>query len=50
MSGPTRMRALLNIYQQDGGAEADEETVQKNPLGIYIKDFNWSKEAVVRNP
>lgn len=39
---PRPMRALLTIYQAN--AKVSEETLQQNPLGIYVRDFNWVRE------
>ncbi len=39
-----RMRALLTIYVSPPTAQTSEEEVRRNPLGIYVRDFNWSKQ------
>lgn len=39
-----RMRALVNIYVAPPTNRTSEEQIRKNPLGIYIRDFNWSKQ------
>src|SRR4029077_6090066 len=35
------MRATLEIYLDPPGAEAKQTEIEKNPLGIFVKDFNW---------
>ncbi len=42
---PSRMRALLTIYSVESTANTTEEQIRNNPLGIYIKDFSWSKKV-----
>ena len=42
---PYRMRALLTIEIIPPDTNTSEEQIQKNPLGIYIKDFSWSKQV-----
>lgn len=39
-----RMRALVNIYVAPPTSQTSEEQIRKNPLGIFIRDFNWSKQ------
>ena len=39
-----RMRALVRIYVVPPTNRTSEEQIRKNPLGIFIKDFNWSKQ------
>ena len=39
-----RMRALINIYVAPPTSQTSEEQIRKNPLGIFIRDFNWSKQ------
>lgn len=39
-----RMRALIRIYVVPPTNRTSEEQIRKNPLGIFIKDFNWSKQ------
>ena len=41
---PYRMRALLTIEIIPPDANTSEEQIRKNPLGIYVKDFSWSKQ------
>jgi len=39
-----RMRALITIYVAPPTNQTSEEQIRKNPLGIFIRDFNWSKQ------
>lgn len=41
LTPPQNMRALLNIYYIP---PTTEEQIQKNPIGLFIKDFSWSNE------
>jgi type IV secretory pathway TrbF-like protein len=36
-----QMRATLQIYLDPPGAEAKQTDIERNPLGIFIRDFNW---------
>lgn len=44
LKGNQRMRALLTVYVVPPTAQTSEEDVRLNPLGIFIRDFNWSKQ------
>ena len=37
------MSAVITIVMK---APTDQATLQVNPLGIYVQDFSWDKEAV----
>lgn len=39
-----RMRALLTVYTVPPTSQTSEEQIRRNPLGIYIKDFSWSRQ------
>ena len=39
-----RMRALLMVHVVPPTNRTSEEQIRKNPLGMYIRDFNWSKQ------
>ena len=39
-----RMRALVRIYVVPPTNRTSEEQIRKNPQGIFIRDFNWSKQ------
>lgn len=41
---PFRMRALVTVYFVEPTAGTTEEQVRNNPIGIYIRDFSWSKQ------
>lgn len=43
--GRDRMRALVTVYIIPPTSETTEDQIRKNPLGIYVKDFNWAKQA-----
>ena len=40
-----RMRALVTVYVVPPSSGTTEEQIRKNPLGIFVKDFNWAKQA-----
>jgi type IV secretion system protein VirB5 len=42
---PMRMRALITIYLVSPTPNTTEEDIRKNPLGIYIKEFSWSRQV-----
>jgi type IV secretion system protein VirB5 len=37
-----KLRALVTVYTQKGNSWTTEEEIRANPLGVYIRDFNWS--------
>ena len=39
-----RMRAVLNIYSIPSDSATTEEQIRKNPLGIFVRDFSWTKQ------
>ncbi len=39
----TNMRALITTYVVPATASTSEQEIQRNPIGLYVKDFNWSK-------
>jgi type IV secretion system protein VirB5 len=41
---PYRMRALVTVYAVAPQPETTEEQIRNNPLGIYVRDFSWSKQ------
>jgi type IV secretory pathway TrbF-like protein len=41
---PVRMRALVTVYTVEPPPKTTEEQVRNNPLGIYVRDFSWSKQ------
>lgn len=42
---PFRMRALVTVYTVASTPHTTEEQIRNNPLGIYIRDFSWSKQV-----
>lgn len=42
---PFRMRALVSYYIAPPSENITEEDIRKNPLGIFISDFNWSRRV-----
>ena len=45
MGLPFRMRALVTVYTVAPTAQTTEEHMRNNPLGIYVRDFSWSKQV-----
>ena len=41
---PVRMRALVTVYTVPATPQTAEEQVRNNPLGIYVRDFSWSRQ------
>jgi type IV secretory pathway TrbF-like protein len=41
---PFRMRALVTVYISAPTTKTTEDQVRNNPLGIYVRDFSWSKQ------
>ncbi|WP_295452735.1 VirB8/TrbF family protein [uncultured Thiodictyon sp.] len=41
---PVRMRALVTVYTVAARADTTEEQIRNNPLGIYVRDFSWSRQ------
>jgi type IV secretory pathway TrbF-like protein len=41
---PYRMRALVTVYVIAPKPETTEEQIRNNPLGIYVRDYSWSKQ------
>jgi type IV secretory pathway TrbF-like protein len=39
-----QMRSTLQIYLDPPGAQAKQTDIERNPLGIYIRDFNWTQK------
>jgi type IV secretion system protein TrbF len=38
---PTHWRAVLEIYLLAPGPSARETDLMRNPLGVYVRDYNW---------
>ena len=41
--GQHRMRGLLTVYIVPPTSTTTEEDIRKNPLGIFVRDFTWSR-------
>lgn len=41
---PVRMRALVTVYTVAPNPDTTEEQIRNNPLGIYVRDFSWSRQ------
>jgi type IV secretion system protein VirB5 len=41
---PFRMRALVTVYIAPPTNKTTEEQIRNNPLGIFVRDFSWSKQ------
>jgi type IV secretory pathway TrbF-like protein len=39
----SRMRAILNVYTAPVDRRATEAEIARNPLGVYVRDCNWSR-------
>lgn len=42
--GPVRMRALVTVYVMPPSSQTTEEQIRDNPLRIFVRDFNWSRQ------
>lgn len=42
---PAHMRALVTVYSVEPTPATSEEQLHKNPLGIFVRDFSWSKQT-----
>lgn len=40
---PAQMRALITVYTADTSTQTTEEQMRNNPLGIYVRDYSWSR-------
>ena len=38
------MRALLNIYIAPSSPKTTEEQILRNPLGLFVKDYSWTRK------
>lgn len=41
---PFRMRALVTVYLLPPTSDTKEEQIRNNPLGIYVRDYSWSRQ------
>lgn len=44
LGDPQRMRALVTVYTVAATPQTTEEQLRNNPLGIYVRDFSWSRQ------
>jgi len=42
-SAPQAMRAIVTVYSVPTTAQTTDEQLRNNPLGLYVRDFSWSK-------
>ena len=40
---PVHMRATVEVYILPASTHARESHIQRNPLGIYVRDFHWQE-------
>jgi type IV secretion system protein VirB5 len=40
---PMHMRAVLEVYILPPSTHAKESDIQRNPLGIFVRDFTWQE-------
>jgi len=40
---PMHMRAVLEVYILPPSTHAKESDIQRNPLGIFVRDFSWQE-------
>jgi type IV secretion system protein VirB5 len=38
------MRALVTVYVSPPTSATTDEQMRNNPLGIYVRDFNWARQ------
>jgi type IV secretion system protein VirB5 len=41
---PIPMRAMLTLFIAEPTSATTEEQLRKNPLGIFVRDYSWSKQ------
>lgn len=42
---PARMRALVTVVVVPPTTKTTEEEIRKNPMGIMVRDFSWTKQV-----
>ena len=42
---PFHMRALVTVYLVPPTQATTEDQIRKNPIGVFVKDFRWSKQG-----
>lgn len=48
-SGEKTVTPMSGIFTITNIPAKDEETLKVNPLGVYISDFNWARDATASN-
>lgn len=41
---PVHMHGIVTVYSVEPTPNTTEEQLHKNPMGIYVRDFSWSKQ------
>jgi type IV secretory pathway TrbF-like protein len=44
---PVPMRAMMTLFIAAPTSATTEEQVRKNPLGIFVRDFSWSRQQPI---
>lgn len=44
LKSTARMRALITIYVAPPTNKTDEAQIRRNPLGVFVRDFSWSRQ------
>jgi hypothetical protein len=42
--GTVPYRGLITVYVEPPTSATTEQQFRRNPLGIYVRDFSWSKQ------
>ncbi|WP_097991036.1 VirB8/TrbF family protein [Methyloterricola oryzae] len=42
---PTRYTSLITVYLVPTTSATTEAEIRKNPLGIFVRDFSWSRQS-----
>jgi type IV secretion system protein VirB5 len=40
---PVPMRALVTVYTAEPTSQTTDEQLRNNPMGIYVRDYSWSR-------
>lgn len=40
---PITMRALITVYTAEPTSQTTDEQLRNNPMGIYVRDYSWSR-------
>ncbi|MDX2481722.1 MAG: VirB8/TrbF family protein, partial [Desulfuromusa sp.] len=40
---PVTKRALITVYTAEHTKKTTEEQTRRNPMGVYVRDFSWSR-------